>query len=180
MKTIGITGLILLMTVSMSMLYAAEGDKGTPNKDAEQMQKMMIEGIRRQLGSTTEIYRILISEMMERTKKQLAPTDEEWTVIEPRLSKVIKLSAENSLGGLRTMFGSQGGRDKSGVEKVAEELQTVLKSGQASPSEITDKLTSLRKQKEKVQSELITAKSELRDILTLEQEATLVIMGLLD
>ncbi len=188
-KTIGLTGLVLLLTLSMSMLYAAEDDKGAKgekgdrpqrgqrsadergggfSRDPEQMQKMMVEGI----------------------KKQLTSTDEEWTVIEPRLSKVMKLSVSSRFGGLRTMMGGPGGgqgpareggeREKSGVEKAAEELQTVLKNTEASPADIKAKLTALRKEKEKAQTELITAKAELLSVLTLNQEATLVIMGMLD
>ncbi len=192
-KTIGITGLVLLLTLSMSMLYAAESEKsargergerpqargqrggderggmGMFGRDPDQMQKMMVEGI----------------------KRQLASTDEEWTVIEPRLSKVMKLSVNSRFGGLRSMIGGQGGpgaqgprddsgREKSAIEKAAEELGTVLKNTEASQDEVKSKLAALRKEKEKAETELITAKSELVSILSLNQEATLVIMGLLD
>lgn len=194
-KTIGITGLVLLLTISMSMLYAADGEKGTKgakadkgqrssdqrgggfNRDPEQMQKMLLEGV----------------------KKQLAPTDEEWTVIEPRLTKVMKLSMSSRFGGLRSLMGGGAGgpggpggpggqgpreenstREKSGIETAAEELQAVLKNTESTQDEVKAKLAALRAEKEKAQAELITAKSELLSVLSLNQEASLVIMGVLD
>jgi len=184
-KTLTLTGLVLLLTVSMSMLYAADGNKsdkgerpdrgdrsarGGFNRDPEQMQKMML----------------------DRVKQQIEASDEEWTVIEPRISNVMKLSMQSRFGGMRSMMGGPGGPGgreredgqdspaKSGIEKAAEELQTVLKDTEATPEQIKAKLAVLRKEKEKSQTELITAKAELVSVLTLRQEATLVGLGMLD
>lgn len=178
-KKIGFAVVLVGLTLALTMAYAADeqaaprgdrgerGQRGGFNRDPEQMQKMMLEGV----------------------KKQLAATDEEWTVIEPRLSKVMKLSNSTRFGGLRAMMGGMGpmggqrnesGTEKSAIEKAAEELQSVLKNEKSTEDEVKAKLAALRSEKEKAQSELITAKEELLKVLSLNQEASLVIMGLLD
>jgi len=59
-------------------------------------------------------------------------------------------------------------------------LQTVLENKDASPEEIKAKLNALRTTRAKREAELKTAREELRKVLTLRQEAQLVLMGMLD
>ena len=47
------------------------------------------------------------------------------------------------------------------------------------PEEIKEKLTALRKAREKAEQELTKAQEELRKVLTLHQEARLVLIGFL-
>ena len=143
--------------------------------------------------------------MVERMKEQLGAKDEEWKVIEPRLRKVMDLSRQ--AGGFgrrgRGMFSGQGGqrggprdrgpgrdpgerpdrapdREMTAVEKAGDDLQKVLDSASAKPEEIKAKLTALRTAREKAKKELAEAQKELQQILTVKQEATLVLAEMLN
>jgi len=142
--------------------------------------------------------------MNERMKTQLGASDAEWTVIEPRLTKVMTLSRQAGGGGrgMMGMFGSQrrgpqgapgdrgpggrpgpqgaGGRELSAVEKMAEQLRTTLENSASGAEQIKAQLLALRAAREKARQDLIKAQKELQQILTLRQEAQLVLMGMLN
>ncbi len=142
--------------------------------------------------------------MQQRMQEQLGATAEEWKVLGPRVMKVMNLSRQASpgMGGMFRMGmgtrrgGAQGGPggpegpggprgpfaqgEPTEVDKAYEALQTTLESTAAAPDEIKTKLTALRAAKEKAKAELATAQQELKQVLTLRQEAQLVLMGMLN
>jgi hypothetical protein len=147
--------------------------------------------------------------MEQRMKDQLGASDDEWKVLGPRLTKVMNLRRQTSgAGGMGRMFmgrrggqGDQGdrpgrpqggqegarrgargpfGQEPTAVDKAAEALQTTLQNADATADEIKAKLTALRGAREKAKQELATAQQQLRQVLTLRQEAQLVMMGMLD
>ena len=137
--------------------------------------------------------------MAERLKETLGASDEEWAVIAPRLEKVQTLSFQSRTGGMGFMFGRvRGGRrfggpagqpgetrpeqssEQSPVQKAAEELRTIVDSEGAGESDIKQKLTAYREAREEARKELAKAQEELREVLTLRQEAQLVLMGTLE
>jgi hypothetical protein len=159
------------------------GDRGSPrggfNPDPGAMQQRMMEFMKTRLGITD---------------------DAEWAIIEPRLSKVMTLSrsASNMGGMMRGMMG-RGGMDRGGrrrpdiagrqdtleaaddpVQKASDSLQETLDKTDATAEEIKTKLQAFREAREKAQQDLAKARQELRDVLTLRQEAQLVLMGMLD
>jgi hypothetical protein len=71
-------------------------------------------------------------------------------------------------------------RPQSEVEKKATELRTVLENKEAKPEEIKTALTALREARAKARQELETAQKELREVVSVRQEAVFVTMGLLD
>ena len=71
-------------------------------------------------------------------------------------------------------------QEETAVSKASDALQTMLENASASPEEIKGKLTELRAAKEKARAELATAQKELREVLSLRQEAQLVLMGMLN
>jgi hypothetical protein len=138
--------------------------------------------------------------MMDRMKEQLGADDASWKVLEPRLMKVMELSRQadgmgrggmfGMMGGMRGQrggnnAGDQGGRQRpqrdpatmTPVEKAQEQLRTTLENQSAPPEEIKKNLTALREAREKARQELATAQQELKKILTVRQEALLVMMG---
>jgi hypothetical protein len=158
------------------------GPRGMRNFDPAQMQQMMEQRMQEQLGATAE----------------------EWKVLGPRVMKVMNLNRQVN-GGMGGMFrmgmgGRRGGPqgDQAGpggpsgrrgpfaqgepteIDKASEALQTTLESTAATPDEIKAKLTALRATKEKAKAELATAQQDLRQVLTLRQEAQLVLMGMLN
>ena len=137
--------------------------------------------------------------MMDRMREQLGASETEWKVIEPRLTTVMELSRETSgMGRGGMMFGGFGGRGPRGanapggrgpqgqparemteVEKATDALRTTLENQSASPEQIKSQLTALRSAREKARQKLAVAQQELRQILTMRQEAQMVLMGLL-
>jgi hypothetical protein len=134
--------------------------------------------------------------MMEGWKQTLGADDESWKVIEPRLARVLELNRPQMMGargmmpgGMRGPGGQQGpqrqfrgpdNQEPTEVEKATEALATTLENQSAPPEQIKQRLTALRAAREKQRTQLATAQKELRDILTLRQEAALIMRGMLD
>jgi hypothetical protein len=135
--------------------------------------------------------------MEQRMKEILGATDDEWKVLGPRVMKVQELSRQTSGPGRgmmmmfgRGMRGGPGGnrpggpmgmnRELTETEKAQEQLQTLLEDTATTPDKIKEQLTKLRAAREKDKAELAKAQKSLREVLTLRQEATLVLMGMLD
>lgn len=142
--------------------------------------------------------------MMDRMKEQLGADDQAWKVLEPRLTKVMDLNRQAGGGGFgRGMFmggqrgqrgqrGGQGGqgdqqrppgmqdRELTAVEKAEQQLQTTLENQSASADTIKAQLTAVRSEREKAKQALAAAQQELRQILTVRQEAQLVLVGQLN
>jgi hypothetical protein len=146
--------------------------------------------------------------MNERIKTTLKASDEEWAVIQPLLNNVQEKMRETMLGrfggGPRPDRGPGGPRENgqaggerpertnnaerpnrpdrpasaSSAEVTA--LRTALESDATSNTEIKAKLEALRKSREKAVADLAQARTELKAVLNLRQEAALVMMGMLD
>lgn len=143
---------------------------------------------------------------MDRMKQALQVGDEEWKALEPKLDKVMTLSREAGGFGPGRMGGGPprggrggpgapgaprppiGGREgarrgpqgQSQIGQAAEALQTTLGDSQATPDQITAKLSALRAARESAKQELAAAREAVRELVTPRQEAELVLMGLLD
>jgi hypothetical protein len=132
---------------------------------------------------------------IERTKQALGATDEEWQALGPMVEKVQELSGQLSSRGMgmrgagRGRGGDQGGgppgspaaqQPQTPLQKAEAALQETLANASAANADITAKLTALRDAREKVKQELAVAQDELRKVITLRQEAQLVLMGLLN
>lgn len=132
--------------------------------------------------------------MMEFFREQLVVTnDQEWTVIQGRLSKVMQSKMESlmgSMGGLRGMMGRNRGNDGQGggrrgmfglaqPDPEVEALQRVLEA-KAPTDQIKAALTKLRESRKRKEAELAKAQDQLREVLSFRQEAVLVSLGMLD
>jgi len=139
--------------------------------------------------------------MNERLKAALKVSDDEWGVIQPLLEKVqtkMRESMSTRFGGMgggrRWIQNSQGGQggnaaSNNGGEPRSrperpkspemEALQKALESEGTSPDELKVKLQALRDARKKSATELEQAQDDLRKVLTQRQEATLVMMGML-
>lgn len=125
--------------------------------------------------------------MIERIKQALSVSEEEWTVIQPRLEKVQTLQMQVR-GGMMMAWAGRGGRgggngaeaSSTPVGKAVQELTTLLEDRSVAPEQIEIKLQALRTAREMAKKELATAQAELCELLTQRQEAELVVRGLLD
>lgn len=126
--------------------------------------------------------------MTERFKETLGATDEEWKVIEPKLTKVATLTFEARIGGALAMFGRGRGGEAaasrpaptSDTGKAAVELAKVLADKEAKGEQIKTALQGLRDARAKAKLELEQAQKDLREVLTIRQEAMLVTAGMLE
>jgi hypothetical protein len=124
----------------------------------------------------------IVPMMVARMRDNLAVTnDDEWKVIEPRLEKVVKLRmAERTSGigggggGMRRMSALAGAPDPSEGA-----LQKLLDDN-APPADIKAAMAKVREAHVKRHAELLKAQQELKDVLTVRQEATLLLSGQLE
>ena len=141
--------------------------------------------------------------MADRLKTSLKVSDEEWSVIQPLIDKVT--TKQRDAGGSRTggggpprgSGGSGGGGtppstggggssssdpsrpDRAGTAE-REALRLALENESTSPETLKAKLSAVREIRKKSTAELAEAREELRKVLTVRQEATLVSYGILE
>ena len=71
-------------------------------------------------------------------------------------------------------------RPVSEVQKASDELRALLGSESATPEQVKAKLTALREARAAARQKLAQARADLQQVLTVKQEARLVLMGLLE
>ncbi len=137
--------------------------------------------------------------MEQRMRQQLGATEQEWKVLGPRVMKVAELSRQTRGGGMGGMMpggmgpmmgGRRGsmmgggpggpGKEQTAVEKAHEQLRTVLDNTSATPEQIKTQLAALRKARETARQQLAAAQKDLRETITVRQEAQLVMMDILE
>lgn len=123
-------------------------------------------------------------EMMAlRLREALACSDEEWEVIGPRVEKVAEIQFEARRARFGGMGGPGGPGGRGGMFQASPEAQALseaLDSEDTSNEDIKAKLKAFRDAAKKKEEELKKARAELREVLTLRQEARLVLMSILD
>lgn len=107
-------------------------------------------------------------------RDQLGLSDQEWSVVKPRLHAVYDLVHP------RPPMMGRSEPPRTDLEQRRQELSELLRDEKARVSEIKTKLTALRAAKERTVQELVKARQNLRQVMTLRQEAPLVLNGLLD
>lgn len=157
------------------VVITPDGKEHRPQWNSEEMKKR-IEDMRKKFS--------------EDMRTQMEATPEEWKVLEPKIQKVMELSAQSRFGGgMRVRWrpmGEQGGEGEKAtpVETARAELEKLLKAKDAKPEQVQKALTAYREAKEKAakksREELEKAQKELREVLTQKQEAFLVLRGILD
>jgi hypothetical protein len=172
--------IVIIMVTSASILFAAEEPQPPQRNDQGRNSG--------QRGDRGGFDRAAMQErMMSMLKERMGASDEEWTIIKPRLEEVMKLS--QNTGGMRGMFGrgrgNRGGQQQAEaptdpVQIAADDLQKTLDKEAPTTAEIKAKLTALRGAREKNKQQLVTAQQKLKDVLSVKQEAMLVMMGMLE
>jgi hypothetical protein len=132
--------------------------------------------------------------MMDQIRKNLSVTnDEEWSAIQPLVQKVMDTRREaNDIGGMgmRGPGGGPGGPGNGpgrpggwgGFGPQASEEQKALQKALDANSpvpQIKDALAKYRAARKDKQAKLEAAQANLKSVLTVEQEAQAVLMGLL-
>ena len=134
--------------------------------------------------------------LLQRLKPMLKVSDEEWKVLEPRLREVLRLRDRLRTLRMAEAVRIRGGGRRRFIRRVSgavtayparDALAKVLQKEDAGPAEIREKLEAYRREQKrreeertKLEKELAQARKRLRELLTLRQEAVLVLEGLLD
>jgi hypothetical protein len=148
------------------------GGGGPRNFDPAQFQQRMMDGVRDQLGFTN---------------------DADWDAVQPLVQKVMDARRDVGVGNnMRMMF--RRNRDQNGGDNnnrfrnnpffgqpspEAQALQTAIDNN-APDAQVKDLLDRYRASQVKKQAVLKTAQENLRAVLTVKQEATATLLGLLD
>jgi hypothetical protein len=123
--------------------------------------------------------------MMDRMKEMLGASDDEMQAIGPKLEKVMQLQRDaNGSGGMRMLFRRQGQDQQqqapqTPVAQKAKDLEDAVQAN-APAADIKAKMQALREARAAARQELAKAQAELKDLLTQKQEATLLMMGMLE
>ncbi len=122
--------------------------------------------------------------MMDRYKEAFGVSnDAEWQVIQTRIEKVMEARRAVGMGGGRAMFGRRGGQGNRGggnnqeANTEADALQKAI-DAKAPAEEIKAKLAAFRAARQQKEAALEKAQNELKQVLTVRQEAIAVTMGL--
>lgn len=194
---IGIT-LVLVTTFAISLAWAApkndhpdapKGDHPTA-PEARQRPGSRRPGGPQQRGNFQE-------RRLKMLKQRLKASDEKWETIEPRLTKVMTLSPQAGPGPMGPMMrrgmgaprpgqrgapqqGQKPDAPKNDVQKATGALQRSLQTQEPDSEDIKAKLLALRNARKKEKDELIKAQKELQKVLTIDQEAKLVLAGIIE
>lgn len=131
--------------------------------------------------------------MMDALRDQLMLTnDDDWKVVQDRLSKVVQLRMETlfsgGMGAFRGMGGNRGnggagggfaGFSSFGQLPEAEALQNDIDAN-APTAQIEASLERYRAARKRKEAELAAAQDQLRQVLSVRQEAVLVLAGMLN
>lgn len=178
-----------VITAGLAFSQAPAGSSGQPQmgqqgqgfgqrqmQDPEQMQAMITSNLKELLGST----------------------DEEWEIIGPKVLNVYSLTMASSQSrgfnmrtvGRNTTRGSmQGDTQGRGMDNrfmnttggtTLQELQTLLESEDTTTTQLKNKIAEVRKERETARQDLAKAQKQLRELLTLKQEAILISIGMLE
>jgi hypothetical protein len=144
----------------------------------------------------------VVDQQMEQIHQRLAVTDDEWTVLQPKLEALIRARTEAEGGGLTgtvNMFvgrsnptissaigeiigrlnANAGIRETNPISLAQSDLNAALADPESPASLVTRKVRDVRDARQAAQKKLDTAQEALRDLLSLRQEAELVMMGYL-
>lgn len=177
------------LTVATTPTPAAAQDQGDRPERPDREERRQQRGERGERGGRfdPEQMRERMSQML---KERMNATDEEWEVISPRLEAVMEAQREARVGGMmgfgrRGGLGGRGGpqgadEDASELAKASRALGETLQDENASAEQIGERLETFRAAREEAEKQLQTARGELVELLTPRQEATLVMMGVLE
>jgi hypothetical protein len=141
---------------------------------------------------------VLRQTLLGRVQSEVGFTDEEWSVVEPKLWKVVALQAQTGSGTLgqtvtRARGSGRGGLDVNSliaqavnngnplpVLQLQEELETLLDDPNTPLNLLEAKLQQYRLAMAQAKAQLEAAQADLQSVLTLRQEWELLEMGYLE
>ena len=124
----------------------------------------------------------IMDRIMDRYRENLGFSVAEWKVVRPKVQAVMD-NRISGVSGMMSMFGgSRRGRggDSSTEKTPTSELRDLLEKDDASKGAIKAKLAAYRADRKAREAKLKKAHEDLRQLLTIKQEAQAVLAGLLN
>ncbi len=124
----------------------------------------------------------IMERIMERYRENLGISVAEWKVVQPKVQAVMD-NRISGASGMMSFFGGRGsrGRGDSSTEKTpTSELRDLLEKENPAKGEIKAKLAAYRADRKAREAKLKKAQEDLRQLLTIKQEAQAVLAGLLN
>jgi len=118
--------------------------------------------------------------IMDRYRENLGFSVAEWKVVQPKVQAVMDNRISGASGMMSMFGGSRRGRDSSTEKTPTSELRDLLEKDDASKGDIKAKLAAYRADRKAREAKLKKAQEDLRQLLTIKQEAQAVLAGLLN
>ena len=124
----------------------------------------------------------ILERIMDRYRENLGFSVAEWKVVQPKVQAVMDNRISGASGMMSMFGGSRRGRggDSSTEKTPTSELRDLLEKDDASKGDIKAKLAAYRADRKAREAKLKNAQEDLRQFLTIKQEAQAVLAGLLN
>jgi len=124
----------------------------------------------------------IMERIMDRYRENLGFSVAEWKVVQPKVQAVMDNRISGASGMMSMFGGSRRGRggDSSTEKTPTSELRDLLEKEDASKGDIKAKLAAYRADRKAREAKLKKAQEDLRQFLTIKQEAQAVLAGLLN
>jgi hypothetical protein len=134
----------------------------------------------------------MAKQRLDRMKQALGANDDEWKVLSPKIEKVQKLQFELMSGRMGRMGQGRGPRGgdnpapapdestQTDLQKKTAALSKLLADKESKAEDVKAALAAYREARDKVKEEITKAQKDLKEVVTLKQEAQLVEAGTLE
>ena len=124
----------------------------------------------------------IMERIMDRYRENLGFSVAEWKVVQPKVQAVMDNRISGASGMMSMFGGSRRGRggDSSTEKTPTSELRDLLEKEDASKGDIKAKLAAYRADRKAREAKLKKAQEDLRQFLTIKQEAQALLAGLLN
>ena len=124
----------------------------------------------------------IMERIMDRYRENLGFSVAEWKVVQPKVQAVMENRISGASGMMSMFGGSRRGRggDSSTEKTPTSELRDLLEKEKPAKGEIKAKLAAYRADRKAREAKLKKAQEDLRQLLTIKQEAQAVLAGLLN
>lgn len=135
-------------------------------------------------NESKRIFRQVRDSFEKHLRDRLGTTDDEWKVLLPKIEKVSKLGQE--AGTAKWWLPDAEPPDltkpptQTDMMKASQNLQKILINPDVKTEDLQAAMKAYRDAKAATKEKLVKAQAELKELLTVKQEATLLSMGLLE
>jgi hypothetical protein len=180
------TGAVLALSVTQNTSYQENKAEVSPSQVIRF--GMDVRGTYAPDGSAEQVTARGITSQLNVAQMQafLDVTDEEWTILKPKiervqaLRKIAESRATNATQNGNNGNGNGNAPSKNPVQDLQKNLSRAFFDQSLSPAQLRTSLLNLRDKQAQARQDLDQARKELADLLTTRQEVLLVLMGVLE